>query len=86
MIFLDVWPFVKENTLIDYNHIIKKIFGVPSGRPQRELNCSLNQITESHSGALRTKENGSTPNLRHIMKIKKAPEPLETRRQRQTVI
>ena len=43
MIFLDVWPFVKENTLIDYNHIIKKIFGVPSGRPQRELNCSVLQ-------------------------------------------
>lgn len=50
-------------------------------KTRRELNCSLNQITESHSGALRTKENGSMPNLGPIMKIKKTPEPLETRRQ-----
>lgn len=68
------------------NIIFPNINWKENQKTQRELNCSLNQITESHSGALRTKENGSTPNLRHIMKIKKAPEPLETRRQRQTVI
>lgn len=65
------------------NIIFPNIIWRENQKTQRELNCSLNQITENHSGALRTEENGSMPNLGHIMKINIALEPLGSRRQKE---